>query len=285
MSKQLQTLHLVMSLSAPGLLRRALTASGRRERVVGFSDCLALGPINPPAPRRRARWMTAALGHEQQSWDWLPHAMYGFWRYALQPGQRRIIWTSTRSANEFAAFLACVERCADEPYEVIDLADVDVEVRYQDGRRAPGKAISLGMLAPEVIANEALWNLAKPLSVEEEQHHLESWRRLKSEDAPLRIIGPGGLRSATLDYFDESLLLNASTQWRRAARVIADTMIDTWSDGYYQVADPLLDARLVALIQAGKLTWRLPGETRLGDPADPRLAAPPFLFEADIRRT
>ena len=49
------TLHVVMSLSAPGSLRQALRAAGREDRVVGFPDCLACGPINPPAPASRLR--------------------------------------------------------------------------------------------------------------------------------------------------------------------------------------------------------------------------------------
>jgi hypothetical protein len=251
------TLHLVLSLSAPGLLRQALRQAGLRENVVGFTDCLAIGPINPPAPRRRARWLASTLHHGWSGdWNWLPQSVYGFWREARQPGRRRIVWTSSRSANQHAAFLACVERFGDEPYEVIDLADVEVEIRFDDGRRRREKALSLSMLGPETIVRENLWRLARPLSTAERAAALEQWRQLKAEDAPLRVLGPQGLRSASVDHFDATLLSHATSSWQPAPRIIGYTMADEMDDGYLQTGDPFLFSRLSALIQDGRLEAR-----------------------------
>jgi hypothetical protein len=257
------TLHIVLSVSAPGLLRQALKAADRRDKVVGFSDCLACGPIDPPAPAARLRWLVSELGYLREDWDWLPRNVNAFWRHASEPASRRIVWTSSRSANEHCAFLAWVERMDGQQYDVVDLADIEVTVRADDGRQWRDKALSLGMLGAESIAAEALWDRARPLNPSEQTAHLDVWHRLRAENAPLRIIGPDGLTSAPISAFDSSLLSHASDQWRRIARLIGGVLAD--EGPYFQAGDNVLAARLAHLIAIGKLESRPPEKGAAGD--------------------
>lgn len=258
MPESLQTMHVVISASGAGSLRQALRAAGRRkERIVAFPDHLSYGPIDPPDPESRLDWMVAALGHERTDWDWLPEHVNEFWRRASEPAARTVVWTSSRSADEHAAFLAWVERMDGQPYDVADLGDIEITKRYKDGRQRRDKAVSLGLLPPEAIVEAALWDLARPLDAFERMAHLSTWRRLRTENAPLRIIGPDGLKSAPISAFDASLLSYASDQWQRAIRLIGSVMAFEFPD-YFQVDDHILAARLVHLIATGELESRLP---------------------------
>ena len=246
-----------MSPSGSGLLKQALGSVGQKERVVGFFDCLACGPIDPPTPESRLRWMVNELGYSRSEWEWLPRTVNDFWRRATESVPRRIVWTSSRSANQHAAFLAWIEHMGDQQYDVVDLADIEVGKRTTDGRQWRGKALSLGMLDPRTIVEEKLWEMARPLEPSERACHLEAWRRLRAENAPLRAVGPNGLTSEPISYFDASLLSQASDQWQRVAILIGGVLAE--GDGsYFQVGDHFLAARLAHLIATGQLDARLP---------------------------
>ena len=207
--------------------------------------------------------MVAELGYLRKDWDWLPRNVNAFWRRASEPASRRIVWTSSRSANEHTAFLAWIERMDGQQYDVVDLADIEVTESTVDGRRRRHKALSLGMLGSDTIAAEALWDRARPLSPSEQAAHLDAWRRLRSEDAPLRIAGPEGLASAPISCFDAALMSHASDQWQRVVRLIGGVLAD--QGRYFQVGDHVLAARLVHLIAAGKLESCLPATGNADD--------------------
>ncbi len=66
--------------------------------------------------------------------------------------------------------------------------------------------------------------------------------------------------SAPIDHFDSLLIEHTTTEWRKVARVIGDAM-GANSSVYDQVGDIMLFARVVALIDQGKLVAD-------GDPSD-----------------
>ena len=78
------------------------------------------------------------------------------------------------------------------------------------------------------------------------------WQRLKSENAPFRIVTESGLISAPADIFDALLLERATKDWRKVARVIGETMGHNM-EPYIQVGDLMLLTRIVALVDQGKL--------------------------------
>jgi len=259
MPRQAGTLHVVFSDFGAGILRDALEAAGRPDPVITFPDGLASGPIDPPSPAARARWMTDRLGFAPSEWAWLPAGVARFWRRASAPAGRRVVWTSSRTADQHAAFLHWVDRMDERPYEVIDLADLEVTHRSDDGRTWRGPAMALEMLDPHVIAAEAVWERARSLSHAERLGHAQRWRRLRTENAPFRVFGPDGLRSAPISCFDENLVSHASREWRRASYVIAGALAADFPR-YLQVGDWILAARVYALIGAGELESRVPDD-------------------------
>jgi hypothetical protein len=92
----------------------------------------------------------------------------------------------------------------------------------------------------------------RPVTEQERDTAIEHWRKLKSENAPFRIVTKAGLVSALVEVFDDMILASATRDWRKAARVIGETMGRTM-ELYRQVGDVMLLARLVALVEAGKL--------------------------------
>ena len=65
---------------------------------------------------------------------------------------------------------------------------------------------------------------------------------------------------AIFDYFDSLLTEQTAVEWRKVARIIGDAL-GANSSTYYQVGDIMLFARVVALIDQGKVLAD-------GDPSD-----------------
>jgi hypothetical protein len=65
-------------------------------------------------------------------------------------------------------------------------------------------------------------------------------------------VSDAGLVSAPIDCFDSWLLERATTEWRRAARIVGDAMGYNMKP-YIQVGDLMLLTRVVALVEQGRL--------------------------------
>jgi hypothetical protein len=223
--------------------------AGRRDRVVSNFDNLALGPINPPDLQTRLHWMEEEL--RCSGWDWVHAEEEAFWQAALAEDVRRVAWMSRRSAPEHCGFLEWLWRLGDLPCEVIDLADTPVGSRY--------RAFTLALLSSEEIAANAVWNGAQALDPITRSHCHNLWRRLRVENAPLRVVDAGGLRSAPITFFDQQLLSFAKASWQRPARIIGEVIME-WvgppTEPYFQAGDLILAARVIALVEAGVLEGR-----------------------------
>src|SRR5262245_2399921 len=245
----MSTLHIVFSPSTAGSLKKALHDAGRRDRVVSNFDNLALGLINPPDPQTRLYWMEEEL--RCSGWEWVYAEEEAFWKAALAEDVRRVAWMSRRSAPEYCGFLEWLWRLGDLPCEVIDLADMPVGSRR--------RAFRLGLLEAEEIATNRLWDRAVPLDVAARVRHHDLWRRLRAENAPLRVVDTDGLRSAPITFFDQQLLSFAKASWQKPARIIGETMAE-WvgspMEPYFQAGDGILAARVIALVELGVFEGR-----------------------------
>jgi hypothetical protein len=212
------TLHIVFSQTAAGSLRQALRDAGRKDRVAGYFDNLALGPINPPDPQTRLHWMLEELrtGWERREEEWW-HAKEeeAFWKAALAEDVRRVAWVSRRSAPEYCGFLEWLWRLGDLPCEVVDFTNMP------DGHRLP--AFSLAVLSPKEIAANAFWDRSEALDAIARSHCRRLWRHLRAENAPLRVVDADGLRSAPITFFDQQLLSFAKASWQKSSRIIGET--------------------------------------------------------------
>jgi hypothetical protein len=247
------TLHIVFNSSAAAGLREALRQTGRDERVVGSPDSLSFGPINPPDPELRRMWVETELGYT--GWESVGDEMTSFWREALSVRGRRVAWLSRRSAQEYAGFLERLWRLDEEPIEVIDLTDVVVTGNV-NGATKSHLAVSLAMLPPNKILESDLLDRAEALTPALCARYIELWGRLRTENAPLRVVSEGELVSAPLSFFDQLLMSCAQPEWQKAARVIGEALVESSAASVLQTGDVVLCARVRALSGTGLLEFR-----------------------------
>ncbi|BCG71808.1 hypothetical protein MesoLj113a_29660 [Mesorhizobium sp. 113-1-2] len=240
-------LHIAPGHSAGHSLRRAIRTSGRTDDVISFRDNLSCGPIDSQESSARARWW-ASMYDEYDEHD---VDFDGFWQQIMSTSDRLVVWVGRHSAQEHAFFLALVDRLGDRPYDIIDVTGLQMPTTRPDGKprlSSPKQAVSL-MSETELAL---LFGTERAMTSQEREDAARRWRSLKSENAPFRIVTDSGLVSAPADIFDELLLERASKDWRKIARVIAETMGHNM-EPYIQVGDLMLLSRVVALVDQGKL--------------------------------
>jgi hypothetical protein len=247
------TLHVVVGESAGGVLRRALRSLKRDHRVIALLDDLSLGPINPAEPRSRAAWAARELGFDTD--DATVGRIERSWSDALAPVGRRIAWMSRRSASDYAGFLEWLWRLGEQPCEIVDLTDARFPERRPEGPAGYlSLVISLGVLNPEQIVAIGLLDRAEPLAPAARSHYREIWRRLRAENAALRVVSDAGFNSVPITFYDEELMSCATPRWQKVARIVAEAL--TNQDGFFRCGDLLLAARVRALADAGRLEAR-----------------------------
>jgi hypothetical protein len=249
-----KTLHFVFSPSGAANLAEALEQAGRDDQVVTFFDDLSFGPIDPPHPILRAKWVEKELG--RAGWDEMTTESERGWQQALAIGPRKVAWLTRRSAMEYAGFLELLWRLGDAPCEVVDLSEVEIACRPEHRPRPPRLAICLGMLHSDTIGDHKLWNLAEPLQMTERRRYRDLWQQLRSENAPLRVCDGDKLMSAPISYFDSILMSYAADKWQKVAKVVGSAMASQMDDWIVQSGDMFLAARINALAKSGRLEIR-----------------------------
>ena len=91
-----------------------------------------------------------------------------------------------------------------------------------------------------------------PLDVAARERQHGRWRRLRAENAPLRVVDADGLRSAPITFFDQQLFPFAKPTWQKPARIIGDVIAE-WvgpaTEQYFRAGDGIL----AALVEVGVL--------------------------------
>lgn len=246
-----KTRHVIFAQSIAPDLRKALALAGRDDEVVCCPDDFRMGPLAPADPERRIQWAAEVLGADFENFADDVEAFSTFWREALSPDHHLIAWTSNRVARERAGFLEWLWRLGDRPCEILDLSTAQL-------RRYPA---ILGLLEVEDFLSMSLFDAATPLSPADRARHHQTWRRLRDENAPLRIIRDGELASASIEVFDQKLLSYTPSRWTPAARVVGGVLTEAFDDYLFQVGDLVLSARLWALAQTGAIEMRAPPHT------------------------
>jgi len=245
-------LHIVFTDAGASLLRQALEDADRDDHVISSFEDFSLGPIDSSDFPLRLKWMENELGWV--GWPSIARDSKKFWREALTRGPRKIAWLSRRSAMQYAGFLEWLSRMGDSPCEVVDLSDVRISRRNEDGSpRSPTLAITLGMLHPDTIGRHRLWDLAEPLQATTRERYRTLWQRLRSENAPLRVIEGDELVSAPISFFDTQLMSYVTNEWQKVAMVVGQTLAAEMDDEVLQVGDIVLAARIGALVESGRL--------------------------------
>ncbi len=251
-------LHVVFGSSAAASLRQAIADSGRNDEVVGQFDALNFGPIDPPDPVLRAKWVREELG-----WDWGGESDSSgldfrrddvFWHRATTHEGRAIAWFSRRCTSEYTGFLEFVWRLDGKPYEVVDITDVLALPRNTPA--IPRYAVATGIVSPREFFTDPYFGSVKILDATDADLHLSLWGRLRRENAPLRVLENHTLISAPLDYFDDSILSHITPEWRKAARVVGDIIGEFWDTQEIQLGDDFYWSRIQHLAAAGRVEAR-----------------------------
>jgi hypothetical protein len=242
----MKTLHIAPGDSAGGSLIRAIRDAGQDDEVLPFRDDLSCGPIDRDEPSARAAW-----------WDQFYDAsdvaatLGEFWERVATTDQRLVVWFGRHSARELAFFLAWVDRLGERPYQIIDVTGRQLPFRGRDGSTGLSRPVqSVSIVQPDAL--KSLLGQEHPITAGDRDESRQRWQRLRSENAPFRIVTEMGLVSAPIDYFDPSLLAQVTPDWQTAARIVGNTMWQN-SEPYFQVYELMLSARLVALVDQGRL--------------------------------
>jgi hypothetical protein len=239
--------HFVFSPSGAGNLRRALKAAGRNDQVVLTWHNLNFGPIDPSHPEERSKWLERELGWPKPE-DRSPSPRD--WDDSRFPNHRKVAWFTRRSADEFAGFLDWLWHRGDTPLDVIDLSEVWV---FPTPPQEPFLVTSLGSLHDKHIWHKKLWDLAKPLPMEERLQYRQTWERLIAENAPLRVLERGKLVSAKASYFDSRLMDLNTDDWQLFSRIIGTAMAHELDDEVINTDFEWLQHRLMTLVERGDL--------------------------------
>ncbi len=148
------------------------------------------------------------------------------------------------SASEHCCLLAVAQALRGRAFALVDVSRV--------GRRAAVELESAGCMAhlqPEVL--QALIGTERKVGPSEQAALALHWATLQRENAPFRVVRPGKVASVPEHFFDQALLEQVADAPRRVARVVGGAMGHelTWM----QVGNVMLAARLVALVEAGRL--------------------------------
>ena len=253
LSEAKPTLHIAFNASIAHSMRQAL----QNERVIGSFDDLSFGPVDDPTSDKRIEWIESVVKCE---WADVVQMDRQFWQEATSLDVHPVAWVNLHDAQEYCGFLEFVWRIGDAPFAVIDATDVE----FTDRNQRKWRPRSLGVVPPEQMIEAGLPQRARELTPEEVKAHRALWRRLKAENAPLRIVGPEGLVSAPIDHFDPWLLRHVTNEWQKGARVVGGAMGELFtSEPCPHVSDIWLWSRVCTLVEQEALEIE-------GDPSEMR---------------
>ena len=237
-------LHIAPGFSAGGSMMEALRLAGRSEEVLRFPDDLSCGPIDQDEPGVRQAWWASMYDEPL-----VEHQLLDFWHRVASSEDRLVFWFGRHSASELALFHCLADRMGQRPYDIVDVTGFQWSFTQRDGTPGVGGPAQAASLIPHTYLI-ALLDSERPITEPERGEAARHWRNLKRENAPFRVVTPEGLVSAPLDHFDGVLLGAASREWQKTVRVVAEGLV---FEPYCQVGDLMLLARVVALVEAGKL--------------------------------
>ncbi len=242
--------HVIFAASAAGSVRQALNEMGCREAVIGLLDDLSYGPIDPSSNPARREWMGRSLGEGYR--EVVQRADLFFWPEATSPIALPLAWFSRRRASEYAGFLEFVWRMEDSSYRIVDVTDVELDAPKSAGAKIILSALSL--LAPRQVIEARPLDRQRAPEPDEVEHYRALWRKLRAENAPLRVVDKNGLASAPINHFDDVIVSCASGEWRKGAFVVGSTIMTLLETPMPQSpGDAMLWTRVCALADAGIL--------------------------------
>jgi hypothetical protein len=241
-----EAVNVVFGHLAEDVLRSALINAGRSEHVIVFPDDLSCGPLSTFGAQREI-WMQENLFLSPNEWGIFPSNLVPFLT-ALDPVRSKIVfWICKNCTYELCGFARSVSHIAGNLYYIDTMAAAQLE----HGRPDEGFPPRLAHISPEIVTH--LIGTEVPLSTSRRKEQLESWTQLRAANAPLRTIGPQGIQSVSLSYFDPLLLAFADVKWQSAQWVVTQAAVAANDDNFFCVDMMTLTGRLRALVKQGQL--------------------------------
>ena len=248
MVDEIEVVHVSFGLSRSETIREALTIEDHDARVIALPGALNFGPIDPPGSDVRQKWIKTVLRSDPA--DDRTEARSP-WAEATAATVYPVYWVCLSDAGEHSCFLEFNHRMAGRPFDIIDATELDFTT--VDGIRAPW---SLGLMRVHDIVASGLASQRRLFDHNEREAASVAWRKLRRENAPLRIVRDNNLVSAPLTYFDAALIAQAASEWEVAAGLVGRTMqhlsFDVDPKGQ-SPDDVVLFGRVLALGDAGDL--------------------------------
>lgn len=239
-------LHVTFNRSIAFTLRQALLLQGLSDPVVGFCDDLSFGPLDV-APQARADWIAEVVGYD---FDDVVVEAEAFWCNVLASDLPLVAWVNLHNSLEYCGLLEFLWRIDDRPVHLIDATNV----AFADHQGRMWTPRSLGVVSAGQFVRANLLDRRRLMSPSEIEGHREIWRRLRAENAPLRIVTPSGLASAPIDHFDGWLTKHATGEWIKGALLVGHALGDSWQNAQSaHVSDMWLWGRVQALAESGVL--------------------------------
>jgi hypothetical protein len=232
-------IHVLFNSSAAGTLRQLLSARGLRHRVVDLTDALDFGPISTGSFEDRETWLDHYVPSGIGSWDWLAEHVDEF-RDRVAADSERLIWIAPSSASEQSGLYWYLAQFGGAGAQLI-VADYPVRDAW---RGEP----PYGLGALQQASMGELLDECHRLPAKHSRFPEHRWKGLMNENALIRVVDNGVLRSAPDDYFDQFLLAHCPVEWTKWRRVVGDTMFRILDLGH-SACDRLLIWRLRELIQ------------------------------------
>ena len=234
-------IHILFSSSAAGTLRQLLYSRNSKQRVVDLSDCLDWGPIAHDNCRDREAWFNRHAPTSFCEMDWLCESLKRF-NDGVANDREWLIWIAPLSAAEQAGLYWFLHHFDAGRAQMI-IADYPLSKAGRD--EAP---FSLGELDQDLQLE--LLDECPRVPWDQSRFPKEVWSSLINDDALLRVVIDGELRSTSDDYFDANLVRSCPLEWTKWLRVIGDAMGALWDLGH-SVHDDFLIWRLRHLIHEG----------------------------------
>jgi hypothetical protein len=226
-------LHVTFGDSAAGSLKSALARTSFTEEVVPLVDDYSMGPLEPGDADQRAEWERVEVSDVGVDVIATSESVTSFWdKVSTWPGTL-IVWLSSESLRELCGLHALLWRLPDANIHIIDIAH---DVSGSFGSVGDTRIIELGLL-----------ERATPISDISRASWRAEWRRLRQDNAPLRVLRDKRLVSVPIDHFDDRIRARITDSWRSCARIVGEvTAVDFHSDLF-------IFGRLLHLVDADEL--------------------------------
>lgn len=249
-------LHIVSRDSAIHSLQHSFELNpALRGEIIAFNDILEAGPIThletAAGEQRRTEWLRENLATTD---DETSQFLLPLWSADTQKIEslkdrlqthRFCLWVGSNIQDRLmlCRLMFCLKPLAGS-VSIVPVSECTVSSK--SGREFNPKG--LVVLNPVQVAE--VGRQARLMTQEEIDEAIHDWEVIASSAAFIRVLSESGeMEAKDISHFDPALMANCTGEFRKAARVIGETLVDI----DFETGDVVLNWRLKALAGEGKL--------------------------------